>query len=408
MDVKTYGLVTAAYWGFTLTDGALRMLVLFYFHGLGFAPVSLAFLFLLYEFCGVITNLAGGWIGSRFGLRITLFSGLAIQIVALLLLSFVDASWENWTVVSFVMFAQALSGIAKDLTKMSSKSAVKLVVNTDKNHSALFKWVAILTGSKNALKGVGFLLGGVMLSQLGFVSSLRMMAVALFAILLASLVSLKDLGQSKKKVPFRSLFSKSREINLLSVARFFLFGSRDVWFVVGLPVFLKEALGWSFGEIGGYLAIWVIGYGIVQATVPKFFRDSGDPQRVGRGAQVWCFLLFVLTFGLSVVLELKINPAASAITGLILFGIVFAINSSVHSFLILAYTDADKVALNVGFYYMANASGRLVGTLLSGVMYLLAGFTGCIWTSTIMLGLAFGTTLGLPTAKKQTIGSPAS
>ena len=79
MDIRNYALVTASYWGFTLTDGALRMLVLLHFHQLGYTPVNLAFLFLLYEFFGILTNLFGGWIGSRFGLRLTLFAGLAIK-----------------------------------------------------------------------------------------------------------------------------------------------------------------------------------------------------------------------------------------------------------------------------------------------------------------------------------------
>ena len=182
MDIRSYAMVTVSYWGFTLTDGALRMLVLLHFHELGYTPIHLAFLFLLYEFCGILTNLFGGWIGSRLGLRVTLYGGLGLQVVALTMLSFVNEAWDAWMSVSYVMAAQALSGIAKDLTKMSSKSAVKLLVNDggkESGQSLLFKWVAILTGSKNALKGLGFLCGGVLLSKLGFSLSLWTMAGAL-------------------------------------------------------------------------------------------------------------------------------------------------------------------------------------------------------------------------------------
>ena len=404
MELRSYSLVTAAYWGFTLTDGALRMLVLLHFHTLGYTPVHLAFLFLLYECCGIVTNVVGGWIGSRMGLRITLFAGLALQVVALVMLSFVQATWGEWISVAYVMAAQALSGIAKDLTKMSSKSAVKLVVpedGTSATQSALFTWVAVLTGSKNALKGCGFLLGGVLLGWLGFVVSLWAMAAALAGILVLSVLSLtQDMGKSKEKVKFTQLFSKSREINVLSVARFFLFGSRDVWFVVGLPIFLTEALGWSFSGVGAFLAAWVIGYGGVQAVAPQFLRYRGGAlggaAAGARAAQVWGFVLAGLSGGIAVMLQLDWYPTVSVMLGLALFGLVFAVNSSVHSYLILAYSDADKVALNVGFYYMANAAGRLVGTLLSGSMYLLAGLPGCLWTSTVLVLAAAGLTLLLP------------
>ncbi len=142
MNLRGYGLVSASYWGFTLTDGALRMLVLLHFHELGYTPVSLAFLFLLYEFFGVVTNLFGGWAGSRVGLRVTLCAGLATQVVALTVLSFVQESWVPWMTVAYVMAAQALSGIAKDLTKMSAKSAVKFLATDEfgqESHSILFR-----------------------------------------------------------------------------------------------------------------------------------------------------------------------------------------------------------------------------------------------------------------------------
>lgn len=396
MNVKSYAIVTASYWGFTLTDGALRMLVLLHFHTLGFSPLSLAFLFLLYEFCGVLTNLLGGWIGSRIGLKFTLYAGLALQVIALLMLSLVSPAWTMALSVSYVMASQALSGVAKDLTKMSSKSAVKLLVNG--GEGALFKWVAILTGSKNALKGVGFLLGGLLLTWIGFVHALWLMAGCLGLVLLAALAFLRqDMGKSKTKVKFTQLFSKSREINLLSAARFFLFASRDVWFVVALPVFLKSQLGWSFNQVGSFMAAWVVGYGIIQASAPKLIHHH----RPAHSALRWVSLLTLVTAALAAAISLGFPPVLSIFVGLGTFGIVFAINSAVHSYLILAFTSDDQVALNVGFYYMANAWGRLVGTLLSGLMFLVGELSACLWTSSVMLLAASLLTLPLLRAERQ-------
>ncbi|MFI4859862.1 MAG: organoarsenical effux MFS transporter ArsJ [Phycisphaerales bacterium JB063] len=394
VDLKRYALVTAAYWGFTLTDGALRMLVLLHFHELGYSPLQLAFLFLLYEVCGIATNLVGGWIGARFGLKLTLFLGLGTQVAALLMLSAVQPGWVGWLSISYVMLAQALSGVAKDLTKMSSKSAVKLVVPAEAE-SALFKWVAILTGSKNALKGVGFFVGGLLLTTLGFAGGLWLMAGALAAVLLMSALLIKgDFGRSNAKVKFKHLFSKSREINLLSLARLFLFASRDVWFVVALPVFLYEVLGWGFTGIGAFMAGWVIAYGFVQAAAPSMVPKAGAAP-AARSAVRWGALLALIPAGIGVALLTGISPSLAVLAGLALFGVVFAINSSIHSYLILALTDHDQVALNVGFYYMANACGRLLGTLLSGLVYLLGGLEATLFASAAMIAIAVVTTARL-------------
>lgn len=400
MERRSYTIVTASYWGFTLTDGALRMLVLLHFHSLGYSSVQLAFLFLLYEACGIVTNLLGGWIGSRFGLKLTLFSGLATQVVALLALSLVQPGWLEVLSVAYVMAAQALSGVAKDLTKMSSKSAVKLLIpalgSREAENRALFKWVAVLTGSKNALKGVGFLLGGVLLGWLGFQWTLWMMAGALFVVLLSGILTMRqDLGRSKAKVKFKQLFSKSREVNYLSFARFFLFGSRDIWFVVGLPVFLKETLNWSFAAVGSFMAAWVIGYGLIQAGAPALLRHGG-----AGSALRWVGILAAVTGFLALAVELEFHLGIVVLAGLALFGMVFAVNSAIHSYLILAYTDSDDVALNVGFYYMANAGGRLIGTLLSGVVYLFHGLSGCLWVSTGFVVVATALTGLLPRQAK--------
>ena len=389
VDIRNYAIVTSAYWGFTLTDGALRMLVLLHFHTLGYSPLELAFLFMLYEFFGVVTNLIGGWIGSRFGLRITLYAGLSLQVFALWLLSQLDPAWSKAASVAFVVAAQGLSGIAKDLTKMSSKSAIKLVVPDDA-HSALFKGVAVLTGSKNALKGAGFFMGGLLLAVLGFELSLWAMAAGLVVILGASVLFLQsELGKSKAKVKFTQIFSKSRAINLLSAARFFLFGARDVWFVVGVPIFLYDVLGWTFTEVGGFMAAWVIGYGVVQAAAPGMVKRSADGlTSETRAAQFGAFVLAAIPIGIVVAIQSGLDPAMAVVGGLALFGIAFAVNSSVHSYLILTFTDSDKVALNVGFYYMANAGGRLVGSLLSGLSYQLWGLSGCLLTASALLAIA--------------------
>ncbi len=395
-NFKHYILVTLTYWGFTITDGALRLLVLLYFNNIGYTPIQIASLFLFYEVFGVVTNFLGGWIGSQLGLKVTLYTGMGLQIFSLVLLSFLNPDWAQWLAVLYVMVAQAFSGIAKDLTKMSTKSAIRLVVQQDA-HSALFKWVAILTGSKNALKGVGFFVGSALLGLFGFVNSLWIMAGGLSLLLFTGLFLPKGMGKIKTKVKFTQLFSKSREINILSAARFFLFGSRDVWFVVGLPVFLRSVLGWSFPQVGGFLACWVIGYGIIQSLAPTLIQrfGSGRPPQ-SKTVQFWTSLLVVVPAAIAIALQLNVPANAAIIGGLLLFGVVFAFNSAVHSYLVLAFTDDDKVALNVGFYYMANSGGRLVGTVLSGLVYQFYGLVGCLWVSTLLVLAAAVITRKMP------------
>ncbi len=401
-DRRQYALVTAAYWMFTLTDGALRMLVLLHFHGLGYSALAVASLFLFYELFGVVTNLVGGWVGARVGLNRTLYGGLTLQVLALGMMV-VPASW---LVVPYVMAAQALSGIAKDLTKMSSKSTIKLLVAEDA-HSTLFKWVAILTGSKNALKGVGFFLGSVLLTTVGFRSSFALMAAGIALVLVAAMLLLtSDLGRTKAKPKWTQMFAKTPAINLLSGARLALFAARDVWFVVGLPVFLSTQLGWDFWQVGGYLALWVIGYGAIQAVAPRILRRGGaEPD--GRTAALLAGTLALVTASLAAALSSAFSPTVIVVGGLIVFGIIFALNSAVHSYLILAYTDRENVAMNVGFYYMANASGRLLGTLLSGALYQVAGLAGCLWAAAALSGLAALASIWLPHGAARRSSDPA-
>lgn len=391
--LRQYLLVTGNYWGFTLTDGALRMLVVLHFHQLGYSPLAIAMLFLFYEFFGVVTNLVGGWLGARIGLNRTMNIGLALQVVALLML----AVPSDWLSVAYVMAAQALSGIAKDLNKMSAKSSIKLLVASG-GDSRLYHWVALLTGSKNTLKGVGFFLGGALLAWLGFQSAMLAMASVLALVLLGSLILLKrDLGKAKSKAKFRDIFSKSPAVNSLSAARLFLFGARDVWFVVALPVFLAAQLGWEHTRVGAFLALWVIGYGVVQAFAPRLTGRRRGHVPDGRDACCWALALAALPGLIAVGLGAEwLDTPALLVGGLLLFGLLFAVNSSLHSFLIVSYADEDGVSLDVGFYYMANAMGRLLGTVLSGWLFQAYGLEVCLWVSSGFVLLAAVISLALP------------
>lgn len=392
---KQYAIITGNYWAFTLTDGALRMMVVLHFNQLGYSPLQIALLFVFYELFGVITNLTGGWLGARIGLNRTMNAGLILQVIALSML-LVPASMLS---VGWVMAAQALSGIAKDLNKMSAKSAIKLLVPSTAQ-GKLYRWVALLTGSKNALKGAGFFLGGALLTILGFQGAAASMAVVLLLVWLLSLMLLKtDLGKSKSKPKFSELFSKSAAINRLSLARMLLFGARDVWFVVALPVFLSQTLGWDAWQTGGFLAGWIIAYGFVQAMAPRlqgFSANSAQSHPDGRSAMRWAALLTVIPAVIAVLLGTTLPAGPVLIGGLMIFGVVFAMNSALHSFLIVSYAREDGVSLDVGFYYMANAMGRLIGTLLSGWLFQTAGLAACLWVSALFLLLSSLVSIGLP------------
>ncbi|BAX53182.1 Major Facilitator Superfamily protein [Photobacterium damselae subsp. piscicida] len=391
-NVRQYMLVTFNYWNFTVTDGALRMLVVLYFHQLGYSPLEIASLFLFYEFFGVVTNLIGGWLGAKLGLNRTMNIGLALQIIALSML----AVPTDMLTVIWVMLAQATSGIAKDLNKMSAKSAIKTLVPSDEQ-GVLYKWLAILTGSKNALKGAGFFLGGFLLSWLGFSGAVIAMAVVLLAVFILSLCYLKgDLGKAKQKVKFSQIFSKSPSVNILSAARMFLFGARDVWFVIALPIYLGQVFGWDHLWVGGFLALWIIGYGIVQTLAPKVTGKAQGKTPDGRAAMGWAGLLATVTALIALLVTFNLSPQITIALGLMIFGAIFAVNSSLHSYLIVSYAKEDGVSLDVGFYYMANAMGRLIGTLLSGWVYQTQGFVACLWVSVAFLVLTTIISVWLP------------
>ncbi len=398
--LAAYIAVTAAYWAFMLTDGALRMLVLLHFHTLGFSPVQLAYLFVLYEIAGVVTNLSAGWIAARFGLTSTLYAGLALQVAALLALTQLDPGWAVAASVVFVMAVQGASGVAKDLTKMSAKSAVKLLA--PKGQGGLFRWVAVLTGSKNAVKGFGFLLGAGLLALAGFQTAVLGMALVLALVLGAVLWRMPGgLPAGRKGAKFREVFSKDANVNWLSFARVFLFGARDVWFVVGIPIYFYAVLSdgteagnrVAFFTIGSFMAVWTILYGAVQAAAPRLLRAAHRPEtEIIRAARLWVLALLAVPLALSALVWQAGEPqpwlTAVLIAGLLLFGAIFAVNSALHSYLILAFTRDERVTMDVGFYYMANASGRLLGTVLSGLSYQLGGVALCLLVAATMLGMS--------------------
>ncbi|KPN75133.1 MFS transporter permease [Shewanella sp. Sh95] len=406
--VRQYLLITFNYWSFTLTDGALRMLVVLHFHDLGYTPFAIAMLFLFYEIFGVVTNLVGGYLGARLGLNRTMNLGLGMQVLALGMLLVPAASLPLWLAgVPWVMAAQALSGVAKDLNKMSAKSAIKLLVPKGEQ-GKLYKWVALLTGSKNALKGAGFFLGGVLLALLGFELAIATMASMLGLVWLLSLVMLKkDLGKAKNKPKFTEIFSKSRSVNILSAARLFLFAARDVWFVVALPVYLASKFGWDHWAVGGFLAVWVIGYGIVQTLAPKITGNHQHQSLAvgavpdGRSALIWASILAFIPALIASAIQFSFYPEASLLLGLMLFGALFAVNSSLHSYLIVSYACEEAVSLDVGFYYMANAMGRLVGTVLSGWVYQSHGLVACLWMSTAFIATTALISIKLPRQSKE-------
>ena len=396
--IRDYAIITGTYWAFTLTDGALRMLVLLHLHDRGFTPLELASLFLLYEFFGVLTNLLGGWLGARLGLKWTLTAGLSLQVVALGML----CGPEAWLSVAYVMSAQALSGIAKDLTKMSSKSYIKLVVPAG-DHGGLLRWVALLTGSKNSLKGAGFFLGGFLLTAVGFRGACAGMGVLIAAALVLSSAALpRAPGKAKGRLHLRQLLSKDARLNRLSLARLFLFGARDVWFVVALPVFLSTELGWDHSAVGGFLALWVIGYGVVQAAAPRVVGARRPPDAASLGR--WTLALAVPLGALLFALHRGAPPGGTLVVGLALFGALFAAGSAIHSYLVLRYAEEDQVAADVGFYYMANAAGRLVGTVLSGAVFgaLLgrAGLEACLGVSILFVVISAAVCIPLSKAER--------
>jgi len=295
------------------------------------------------------------------------------------------------------MLVQALSGVAKDLTKTSAKSAVKQLT-ANRQSGTLFRWVAVLTGSKNAVKGLGFFLGGLLLAVSGFEQAVLIMAACLCVVfIVVSMIDKLDLGVTDSNVKLREVWSTSQPVKTLSSARVFLFGARDTWFVVAVPVYLHTVFTQAFSlnaqqaffTVGAFLSLWVIGYGFVQARTPEWL-SSARQSSVGavKAVKLWSGALLVVLLMMSsstfLIGESTAQLVFVVIPGFLIFGVVFAMVSSLHSYLILALTTHKRSTMDVGFYYMSNAAGRLLGTLLSGLSYQLGGLALCLATAAMM------------------------
>lgn len=354
-------LVTLCYCTFMLSDGALRMMVLLHLHDHGQTPFTLALLLLPYEAAGVVTNLLGGWLGGRFGQKPVLLTGLALQVAACLLLA-VDAAWLT---LPYVMATQVLSGIAKDLAKNAAKSYVRVLAPAAPA-GPLFRLIAGMTGSKNAMKGLGFFAGGALLASAGFRGTNLALAVLLLGMLLVAAHTLP--GTAPRARPaLAAVLVQTAPVHWLALARLFLFGSRDAWFAVALPLFLSAAWGLGSGAVGGVLALCVMGYGAVQAVAPRLVRvrDLGGGTRVAAATTLGLLAPLALT---AYALQ-GAQPNGWVLGGLLLYGGLFAVTSSLHSWLVVAMAGAERTAERVGFYYAANALGRLTGTLASGWLF---------------------------------------
>ena len=397
--------VSLSYVLFTMTDGAVRMLTLMHAHAIGFTAMEVATTFTLYELCGAGTNLAAGVAGARFGIRGTLVCGLVLQLAGLGTLFAWDASWSRGRAMAFVTCAQALCGVAKDLTKLGGKTVTKLVTPDDAQRS-LFKLVSGITGLKNSFKGVGYFIGAAMLGvsyEAALWTQIGLIVVALpFAIfgLDASLGKV-----SKKNITLGAVFKQNRNMNVLSLSRVFLFGSRDLWFEVPLPFFLRsaEGMGWPRSAVGALLAGYIIFYGQLQTWTPQAFLAplrQNPPNK--HAAVVWNFALVSVPLFLGAFVQsamFRDHPGETTaktvviFIGVFVFAFLFAVNSAIHSYLVIKYAEGNKVAINVGYYYMANAFGRLIGTIVSGALYsyvgsAVEGFAACFWASSVFVLLS--------------------
>ena len=258
-------------------------------------------------------------------------------------------------------------------------------------------------GSKNAVKGLGFLIGALLLGRYGFEMAVIGMALVLSVVLAAVLIFMPSgLPRGMKGAKFTEVWSKDRRINQLSAARLFLFGARDVWFVVGIPVYFYAVLSdgsgagdrAAFFAIGSFMAVWIMLYGAVQACAPMIVRAKGRPlAEIMTRACRWVAALTMVPAALSMLVAFAQGHPSwltfALVAGLLIFGFVFAVNSALHSYLILALTGPERVTFDVGFYYMANAAGRLCGTVLSGLSYQLGGLSACLATAAVFCGLSW-------------------
>jgi len=386
-----YLLVTLSYLAFTLTDGAMRMLVLLHLHAQGETAWGLALILLPYEAAGVFTNLLSGFLGARFGLKPILTVGLLLQAGACLLLAADPARLS----ITYVALTQILSGVAKDFVKNSAKSYVK-ALQPENQGARLFRWVAWMTGSKNAMKGVGFFAGGALLGWVGFSGTNLGLGGALIAASAFSAVTLPSI-KGRANARLRGVVLHDTSVLWLSGARLFLFGSRDTWFAVALPLFLASA-GWPSITVGAVLAGWVVCYGAVQAFTPSLTRASNTRAASASTARWTLSLLLPLApAALALWFLPNIASTATVLLAVSIYGVFFAVTSSLHSWLIVAAHDGEKLPERVGFYYAANAAGRLVGTACSGALFSAfpspeRGMAACIGASCCAAIIAAGCT----------------
>ena len=377
-------LVSLCYQGFTLSDGALRMLVLLHLNQQGRTPWALLLVLLPYEIAGVFTNLLGGWLGARHGLKLPLLLGLVLQSLACLALGLAVAPS-----LAFVMLTQVASGIAKDLAKTAAKSYVRaLPAGAD---DRLFARVGWLTGSKNVTKGLGFFVGGALLTAVGFQVTNLALAAALLAIALLAIWLLPN-PPGKPRARIARVADHGPPVRWLALARLFLFAARDAWFAIAVPLYLATSLQWPSAWIGTFLSVWVIGYGLVQAATPLWWPAPSTASGVRR-TRVTTALLVVPLLATSAALWAGLAGGPALVLGLCAFGAVFAVTSSLHSWLVLAIARGDDVVERVGFYYAANSAGRLLGTVLSGALFALgtgaeAGLLACLLAATTLTLLA--------------------
>lgn len=437
---------------FTITDGAIRIIVLLYANQIGLSPLDIAVLFTLYELMGVVTNLFGGVFASRFGLKASMFLSLFLQLLGLVLVVLVEPIFgdlehlamklpSNLTclastrtvieegnmgkraeVIVYITFCQALSGVAKDFMKISCKTIPKLVTKKDADEeSSLFKLYSIVTGLKNSFKGFGFIFGALLTNFLGFEIAVYVLVGIVVVIVPAVVWGIdKDAGKAREFPGFNlKIFKKPWNINVLSLARFFLFGSRDVWFEVAAPLFFRNIIGWTEFEVGLFIGGYVIVYGYFQTATAKIYKAKnkdakktswrpsclrGVPpvQHIGGWAVACAAEILLLGIVLHFLYQEYIGQECAAqygaaiagvlIVGFYAFGVIFAVNSAIHSYFIGLFSGGDKASMDIGFYYMANAMGRLVGTILSGYVYEVTrdefGLSICLWVSSLFMALA--------------------
>lgn len=383
--MRAFASVSLCYLLFTTTDGALRMVVLFYAFTLGFSAWDVALMFSLYELAGIATNLLAGVAGARWGIKSTLLVGLGVQLAGISMLFGFNIAWTDpgarWKALAWVAVANGVGGIAKDLVKLGGKTVSKLVT-PDEKQSRLFAVVAWLTGMKNSMKGVGYFVGAASLSvSLEFALGLNL-ALICIAIPIALFGLPRDVGKARSRnLSLRAILIPARNVQRLSFARAFLFGSRDLWFEVVLPFYLRDVargLGWSRFAAGAFLAAFIIIYGQIQTATPRYVLSPLCQEPANKLVQtLWNSVLTAVPLVLAVLFtssdafrEHRVPEMTGAICALLAcFCIVFAVNSSIHSYLIVRYSAGDKVAADIGFYYMSNAAGRFVGTLVSGALY---------------------------------------